>query len=332
MGSDGIAKVQHYVPQFLLRNFGAGKKHQFNVFDKVTQRIFRTNARNVAGESRFYDFDYEGHKFTIEPSLSAIESKAKPLLQKVIDNDSVGVLTAEDRAVLSVFFSVQFTRTRAFKEQWRSLPRLLEERLQRTAKGPHEYEALEEYIRVPDKNETTIETVRFIQQAPQKFSPYFANKVWILLKTEPHTPYLIGDNPLALQNSIDMGPHGNIGIGVKGIEIYFPLSPVHALAMWCSSHAEELQRAVNNLRAAARLTRVMDASQEIALTKAEQLWTAMEEGSPLQAHPENVVNFNSLQIRYAERYVFSCGDDFSLARKMIEDNPAVRMGPRVSIA
>ena len=31
-----IAKVQHYVPQFLLRNFGNGKKDQVWVYDKTS--------------------------------------------------------------------------------------------------------------------------------------------------------------------------------------------------------------------------------------------------------------------------------------------------------
>ncbi|MDB5789306.1 DUF4238 domain-containing protein [Caballeronia mineralivorans] len=56
MAHNGIAKVQHYVPQFLLRNFGTGKKDQLHVFNKATDKTFLTNARNVAAESRFYDF------------------------------------------------------------------------------------------------------------------------------------------------------------------------------------------------------------------------------------------------------------------------------------
>jgi hypothetical protein len=51
-----IAKVQHYVPQFLLKHFGTGKKDKIAVFNKQTDRVFATNVRNVAAESRFYDF------------------------------------------------------------------------------------------------------------------------------------------------------------------------------------------------------------------------------------------------------------------------------------
>ena len=41
MSGNGIAKVQHYVPQFLLRKFGNGKKDQLHVFDKQTGRILQ---------------------------------------------------------------------------------------------------------------------------------------------------------------------------------------------------------------------------------------------------------------------------------------------------
>jgi len=63
-----------------------------------------------------------------------------------------------------------------------------------------------------------------ILQAPTDFGPHFLNKIWFLAKATKTHPFMIGDNPVALQNHIDMEPYGNLGLGVKGIEIYFPLS------------------------------------------------------------------------------------------------------------
>ena len=63
-----IAKVQHYVPQFLLRKFGNGKKDQLWAYDKTSDRAFLTNAKNVASESRFYDFEVAGEPITLEPA------------------------------------------------------------------------------------------------------------------------------------------------------------------------------------------------------------------------------------------------------------------------
>lgn len=51
------AKQQHYVPKLLLRGFAEGPNEQVYVFDKATDRAFRTSIRNIAGEVGFYDID-----------------------------------------------------------------------------------------------------------------------------------------------------------------------------------------------------------------------------------------------------------------------------------
>ena len=106
------AKVQHYVPQFLLRNFGSGKKDQVWVFDKTTERSFFTHAKNIASESRFYDFELDGACVSLEPYLSKIESAAKPILAHILRADSLGELDDTARTTLAAFFSIHLTRTR----------------------------------------------------------------------------------------------------------------------------------------------------------------------------------------------------------------------------
>ena len=86
------AKIQHYVPKFLLRNFGLGKKDQVWVYDKQTARSFPTNAKNVASENAFYDFEIGGETYSLESSLSKIESQAKPVVERIMDDDSVSSL------------------------------------------------------------------------------------------------------------------------------------------------------------------------------------------------------------------------------------------------
>lgn len=233
MGYYGIAKVQHYVPQFILRNFGNKKKRRLHVFDKQNGCLFVTSVRNVACESRFYDFKFRSQTLTLEPALSRIEDDAKPLFSRVLDEDSLSVLSEKERASLSIFFSIQFTRTRWYLEQWRSIPTMLGKKLRQMSESEESLKGLERYLRIPDKNETTMGFTHMISEAPNNYAAQFANKIWVLLKADRKHPFIIGDNPLALQNIIDMKPHGNIGLAVRGIEIYFPLSPTRALALWC---------------------------------------------------------------------------------------------------
>lgn len=48
---------------------------------------------------------------------------------------------------------------------------------------------------------------------------------------------------------------------------------------------------------------------------------------PLPSSPDNVLNHNSLQVRHAERYVFSSQPDFELVESMIADDARSRVGP-----
>lgn len=316
MAYDGIAKVQHYVPQFLLRNFGMGKKDKLHVFDKQSGKSFATNVRNVAAESRFYDFHLMGQDLTIEIELSKMEGEAKLLIKSILDADSLEHLTADDRTRLSVFMAVQLARSKWYREKFRELPRLLEDAMRDKSGEEADLAGISEYIQVPDDNELAIHTARSVLSAAQDFAPHFAEKVWTLGATDSRYPFQLGDNPIGLQNMIDMGPYGNMGLAVRGIEIYFPLSARRVLAMWCPSH-EPMFRAA--------------AMRDGPTSGAREILTAIESGDPLAYRPEHVLNLNSIQVRHAERFVFSSTDDFSLVRKMIAGHERYRKGPRSTV-
>jgi hypothetical protein len=332
MGKPGIAKVQHYVPQFLLKNFGNGKKDQIHVFDKNTSRTFLTNAKNVASESRFYDFNIDGKETTLEPVLTKIESAAKPIFQRLLEADCIATLSDLDKGSLSTFLAVQFTRTKSFREQFRSIPELLLAKLRKKANNEADLEAIKDYITVPDENETKIETARMIINAPKDYGPQFINKRWVLIATEKRTPFIINDNPITLQNMIDMQPYGNLGLAVLGIEIYFPLSPTRALLLLCPSHEETMKQELNKLPNAHAVP--LHLRHEFIRTRnsIQNILKAFETGSPLQYDSKNVENFNALQIANAERYIFSSNEDFAHADLMIRANPKLRNGRRMNFA
>lgn len=181
----------------------------------------------------------------------------------------------------------------------------------------------------PDENELKIQTAHFMISAPQNFGPLFLGKAWLLIATTHKEPFIIGDNPLGLQNTIDMSPYGNLGLAVKGIEIYLPLSPTRALAMWCQSLRQTILSSADTLR------RLRIAAPHVVAEKIrdpegiERLERALTDGTPLRYSSENVRNFNSLQVRHAERFVFSCSSDFALPQEMVNAHPAMRTGMRM---
>ena len=63
-------KKQHYVPQFYLKRFSTDG-HSVFVFDKFTQKVFRTNIANVASGRYFYDFYADtAHELNIDAQLA----------------------------------------------------------------------------------------------------------------------------------------------------------------------------------------------------------------------------------------------------------------------
>ena len=182
----GIPKIHHYVPQFLLKHFGNGEREdQVWVFDKVTKRSFSTNAKNVASESRFYEFKVGDEKVSLEPFLSTLESRAKPLLSAILRSDSLSELGPDERARLADFFSIQFTRGRTFREQWRALPSMILAAFEARGDKPVPGSQAEAVTIQPSEDHLKAETGRFMCDAPSLFSHHFLAKDWVLAASLP---------------------------------------------------------------------------------------------------------------------------------------------------
>ncbi|MES2908330.1 MAG: DUF4238 domain-containing protein [Pseudomonadota bacterium] len=323
------AKVQHYVPKFLLRNFGTGKKDKVWVFDKLLRKSFETNAKNIASESRFYDFEVEGTALSLESSLSNIESKAKPVIEKMLNSDSTAGLTHEERSVMAAFLAIQFVRTKAFRMQWADFPRLLRDKFERLNEQITPDSQAEKLIADPSKNDIKIETTRMLLGAPDTYGTHFLGKTWFLGATTSNEPFWISDNPISLQNATDMGPFGNLGLAVKGIEIYLPLSSTRALAMWCPSLREKIGKAAQTLRSPIGGSIAKTLKNPAGILAMDE---ALSNGGVLPYNSDHVMNFNALQVGRSERYVISPQNDFSLARRMIDDHPHLKRGQRLEDA
>jgi Protein of unknown function (DUF4238) len=323
-----IAKIQHYVPQFLLRNFGNGKKDQLWVYDKSSNRSFASNTKNVASEGRFYDFEYQGQTLTLETWLSELEAQAKSVINFILETDSVSKLVDEQRNLLASFLSVQLTRTKTFREEWNAFPRMLREHFEKVGDEVAPGSQAEELLRVISENDSKEQTARIIFKAPETYATHFLDKDWLLAATSRKHPFFLSDNPLTRQNMIDLPNRGNPGLQTPGIEIYFPLSPTRALAMWCPTltdlvHSSAL--AIMNARRVGKAENTADFDETIAMSD------AMLSGQPVQYSPANVENFNSLQVAWSERYVFSTSNDFHLVQMILATHPNLKTGPRPTV-
>ena len=319
-------QLQHYVPKFLLRRFGSGKKDRLFVFDKHTDTSFSRAASKLAAKNNFYDFDFMGEPVTIEPMLAHVESKAGEHIARIVKDCRLNVNDSEERGELAAFFAIQMVRTPAVLATNRDMFGRMETWLR--AEGASQEFFTPDPIVGEGENAERAMMARNICNAPSDYGPALINKDWLLLKTDSKHPYLIGDHPLTMHNMVVQEGRGNLGIAVEGIELYFPLSPNLALAIWCPSHREML---TNSLQSIDRLVEASNTGRDWVRGKGDVLTIleALQTGEPLRSNPENVEFFNSLQVSTAERFVFSFNGDFSIVKEMIRTNPELRHGRRM---
>jgi hypothetical protein len=236
---------QHYVPRFLLKNFSHGKKPKIFVYDKWNGKRFHTNIKNVASETGFYDLELENIALTVEPQLAHLETNTSEIIKKLIKDRNIKALSENQVVTFALFLAVQFVRTKEHRLRFEDLQKVLARKLRDMGASEENIsEVTESPHNIP---EDKLFGLRSLVTA-KEFIPHFLNKAWVLLETIPQNPFFISDNPIGLHNEMDYGPYGNLGLAVKGIEIYFPISSTLCLNLLCPTIAEEFRKAYDNLR------------------------------------------------------------------------------------
>jgi hypothetical protein len=285
-----LPKVQHYVPQFILRNHCKGRKDLLWTFDKQNARTFQSNIRNLAASSYFYDADSPDGRISLEPALAKIESQTKPLISELLKHRRLDVWSQADREVIALFLASQHLRTQAMRDMQTSLESALRDRLA----GEQMTEEFRQWLGEPSEEANKQIMLNLLSDAHQ-FVPHFLDKVWCILGTSQATPFYIGDHPVALHNSRRDPLRGTRGLAVEGIEIYFPVSPTLTLGLLSPELGTPIG-AVRNLN------------------------------QPMPCSGDNVIFQNSLQIAEAARFVFCMTNEFALVRQMLADNPQFARG------
>lgn len=317
-------QLQHYVPKFLLRRFGSGEKDRLHVFDKHTGATFASSAAKLAAKNNFYDFEFMGMPMSVESTLSHVESKAGEHIARIVKNRRLNINDPGERGELAAFFAIQMVRTPAVQARYGDMFSKMEAWLR--ANGASQKFCAPDHAVGEGENAERAMMARNILNAPMDYAPALIDKDWLLLQTDNKHPYLIGDHPLTMHNMVEQEGRGNLGIAVEGIELYFPLSPELALAIWCPSHRQVL---MDGIQCFDRLTGTSNKDLDNAKNEALAIVEAIQEGKPLQSKTENIEFFNSLQISTAERFVFSSNNDFSIVKEMIRTNPELRHGQRI---
>jgi hypothetical protein len=106
-------KNQHYVPQFLLRNFGSTNENKIWCYDKTWNSIKERSISSVASEDYFYDIITGQREGSFEYLLATAETDTAPIIQRIIENKKIEAITMEDKVVLALFIGLQLNRTKS---------------------------------------------------------------------------------------------------------------------------------------------------------------------------------------------------------------------------
>jgi hypothetical protein len=304
---------QHWVPKFLIRNF---VDHDGRVFclDTHLDRVTKQSPKKAASELGFNDFTLNGEAVSFEDKLGKIESKAAPVLKRMIRDKSLSWVGREERGRVAEFMAAQSFRTKAFYEGLVGRP------------NRQEFGGIFSQLW-----ESTFITANEI-----------ARRHWILMVIEDDEVFYLGDNPIVLQRTDDPKDGSSLGFDVKGIEAFMPLSPKCALYMPCRSTSNDR---IARYDAAMELHRVVrlcawrgvpGGSNELQMAQLvirslHPLVTALKSGAPLMAGRENVENLNSLQCSFAHAAVYSNRGDFAFARRVFRESPQYKTVPKTSL-
>jgi hypothetical protein len=253
-------------------------------------------------------------------------------------------LSEEDSAWISFFIAAQKCRSTNFRAVAKDFDEKLVGAIRDMGGNPNNVGG---YRPFADDEDVKRFSLKFLFRMALSFAEALVEKEWFLLRTTDTTPFWIGDNPVAMYNGTDFYPRGNIGLHVRGIQIYLPLSSTLTLALWCPSLLEAVQNALKKAhnaieRVPAEMLLLQNPniddidhrvrSAEKFIDAATLIQNAACDGYPLECTSDNVDFHNSLQVLHAERYVMSRDGQFDIAKSMTDKAEKIRKGPRFAIA
>lgn len=282
------------------------------------------------GERQFNDWWIDDETLaTIEPAAGRIESQVAPLIDRVRQEKRLEGTGAEigDLALLLAF---QFVRTKKMRLLLERMDRQLREAVERMGFDQKRIKNL------PEINDDELKRFHVRQQIeglPQ-YTELMAEKVMFLMEPPEGRTFYIGDHPVVMHTDHPkVARRRALGLGVPFIQIFLPLSSDLMLCAFdkavlgdlmmgsdqersrCAAEALQALRAGKiSAHQMARLLRDVKAADPVV-----EMMDAIRSGRPVQAEPEHVQFYNSLQSFNAHRFVVDPDGVFEVAKEMRDE-------------
>jgi hypothetical protein len=207
---------EHYVPKFYLDSFG----EVLFAFDKISGRIFRTTAKNLALETGFYDLD---PAIDLEGLIAENENRMRVGISELIDKKNPLAISSDARVKISLFVALQSIRTKEHRAEIQEMGGKLMTEL---AKHEGRFKDLRVKVTMKDDAAKALQAEMIVSDAIPRLAWILDKLRWTLVVNRTKTPFWTSDNPVVLIN-----PKNIVGFAVKGNQTHIPLSNKLLLTM-----------------------------------------------------------------------------------------------------
>jgi hypothetical protein len=223
----------------------------------------------------------------LEAAIAEIEGRLRVGISELIDKSHPNTISKDARIRISVFVALQYVRTKEFRA-W--LKEFGEKLVTEMIRSNSKFKNAKFKITMKPELARVLQAERIVDDTIPQLGHRLGHSLWALLLNKTNVPFWTSDNPVALFNPIDYGDKSGVGFAVKGIQVHFPLnSKLLLLILDPTTYKIPPVNAVND--------------------------------------EESVVYENKLQLYNATRFVVSSIDDFSMGKKMREEDKALRQEP-----
>jgi hypothetical protein len=302
------SKNHHYVPQYLLKNFGFGKKKsQIYVFNKTTNNFFPSSITKAGSENYFNSFQHKNKEINFEEVFQNIDNIGSKIIQKIINEKSISSLNQKDLSDLSMVVAVQLFRTKIRRTSYIELNKQFAEHYRELGYTEHD---LEELISFGD-NESKLLAFQSLSTVDEIANLIFEKKIVLLFNKSLDNSIWISDNPVVTHNVFS---YGSEGISEKGIEIYFPISSNLCIGFYCPSIYLQLKESLS----------LFHPRPPINNPWLRNLFHGMKTFEVVPIEKPVISWLNELQIRQSSRFIYSQSSDFNTVISYLNKRPELK--------
>lgn len=287
-------RVQHYVPQLYLGGFANAEA--MVCYDKVNARAYPISIRKAAQESNFYEIPSTPQHVIpdnlVEDALARLEGVWAPLLTALICAADAGKITCEQLLEFSPFLAIQWIRTKSYREATfesaMKQGQVLVDDLVRV-----NFPGMKGKLRFSIKKSgmAAIQAQHiFDPKVVEKMAESLDQHIWVVGINNTEHPFYTSDHPVVRRGNRMIGNRLGVGFNDPGIEFAFPLDSRHILLIMERTHFTEWKQYDNRV---------------LVLT------------------PEQICDYNRLQVRRSNRWLYCVKDNFDLAREICTAEPAI---------